>query len=112
MQTICEAASMVGVSRQTASTRMKAADHFEALPAPEQKAVEAGKMTLPEAIREHKKKAVVAKLEDVQAKEAKAIQGVYDVIVMVFDPFARGWNEANRDMSRFWREETARPRAF
>lgn len=41
-----------------------------------------GEVELADAVREVKREAVVAKLEDIKVKEAKALVGVYDVIVI------------------------------
>lgn len=44
--------------------------------------VKLGELPAATAIREAKRKAIVAKLEDVSTKEVKAAEGVYDVIVL------------------------------
>ena len=44
--------------------------------------VEAGDIPLAQAVREIKREAIVQKLENVEAKAVKAIQGVYDVLVI------------------------------
>lgn len=44
--------------------------------------VKVGELPAAAAIREMKREAIVAKLEDIGAKEAKAASGVYDVIVL------------------------------
>jgi N6-adenosine-specific RNA methylase IME4 len=44
--------------------------------------IKAGKKTVASVKRERKRKAVIAKLESIEAKEVKVIGGVYDVIVI------------------------------
>jgi hypothetical protein len=70
-------AAELGVSRQTVEraqrVQREAPDLFEK--------VAAGEISLPEAVREVKRAAVVEKLESTAAKQAKAIAGIYDVIV-------------------------------
>jgi ParB-like chromosome segregation protein Spo0J/N6-adenosine-specific RNA methylase IME4 len=44
--------------------------------------IASGEMTIPDARREVKKREVVTSLESVEAKAAKALEGVYDVIVI------------------------------
>jgi N6-adenosine-specific RNA methylase IME4 len=46
------------------------------------KKVDAGELSLADAVREIKRKEVITKLEDVAAVEAKALEGKYDVIVI------------------------------
>lgn len=46
------------------------------------KQVAAGEIPLAQAIREIKREVIVEKLENIEAKKAKAIEGVYDVIVI------------------------------
>ena len=46
------------------------------------KAVEKGDKKMTDVIREQKRDAIVANLEDVKAKEAKAVEGVFDVVVI------------------------------
>jgi N6-adenosine-specific RNA methylase IME4 len=44
--------------------------------------VKEGKMTLSDATRDIKKSLIIEKLENIEAKEVKAVSGVYDVIVI------------------------------
>jgi N6-adenosine-specific RNA methylase IME4 len=46
------------------------------------KKIQAGMSNASQAIREVKREAVVERLENVEAQEAKAVQGVYDVVVI------------------------------
>lgn len=72
------AAEMLNVGRATVA-RVKAVERA----APELIAkIERGEMTAARAVTESKRKEVKAKLENVEAQEAKQIAGVYDVIVI------------------------------
>lgn len=73
-----EAAQLLNVSERTLRT-VKAIerDAPDLIPM-----METGEMTASKATQVMRKREVIANLEDVQAKEVKAIQGVYDVIVI------------------------------
>ena len=73
----------LGISKKESSTAQFLAD----LPDETFDKIRAGSMTIPEAKREIKRKEVIDNLESIQVQEAKAIEGVYDVIVI--DP---PWN--------------------
>jgi N6-adenosine-specific RNA methylase IME4 len=84
-------ARQVGVSEGTAgrvlTLQHKRPDLFEK--------VAAGSMTLADANSESKRAELTARLEDIRAREAKAVAGVYDVIVI--DP---PWPSAEQDAAR------------
>jgi N6-adenosine-specific RNA methylase IME4 len=72
------AAEMLNVSPRTvASAKQVERDAPELIAK-----IESGEMTVNEAVRTAKKAAVVANLESIEAQEAKAIEGVYDVVVI------------------------------
>lgn len=73
-----KAAEMLNVSPRTVAT-VKAVerDAPDLLPK-----MEAGEMTANKAVQIMRKRQVVAELENIEAQEAKAIQGVYDVLVI------------------------------
>mgnify|MGYP000910618129 CR=1 FL=1 len=73
-----QAARMVGTNRQYVSDAKKiAAQAPELIPQ-----IASGAMTIPEAKREIRRAEALDRLESIEAQEAKAIQGVYDVIVV------------------------------
>jgi N6-adenosine-specific RNA methylase IME4 len=78
-----EAAKTVGVGARYVSDAKKIQKEAPELA----KQIIAGEMTIPEAKRVIKRKEVIQNLESIQVQEAKAIEGVYDVIVI--DP---PWN--------------------
>jgi N6-adenosine-specific RNA methylase IME4 len=73
-----EAAKMAGVSAKD----MAKIDQIEKAAPELMMKLESGEMTLSKAITEVRRAEVVANLESVETKEAKAILGVYDVIVI------------------------------
>jgi len=73
-----DAADLVGTNRQYVSDAKKiAAQAPELIPQ-----IASGAMTIPEAKREIRRAEALDRLESIEAQEAKAIQGVYDVIVV------------------------------
>ena len=73
-----EAATATGTSSATAARALALNNKAPDLAAE----VVAGTKTLAQATREAKRRETVAKLEDTAAKEAKAAEGVYDVVVI------------------------------
>jgi len=73
-----QAAAMTGTNARYVSDAKKIQQQApELLPK-----IASGEMTIPDARREVKKREVITSLESVEAKEAKALEGVYDVIVI------------------------------
>lgn len=73
-----QAARLVGTNRQYVSDAKRiAAQAPELIPQ-----IASGAMTIPEAKREIRRAEALDRLESIEAQEAKAIQGVYDVIVV------------------------------
>jgi len=68
----------LGVTKRESSE----AQFLAALPAEDFEEVATGDKTIADAKREHKRKTIIDHLEDIELKEAKAIEGVYDVIVI------------------------------
>ena len=70
--------SELGVTKRESSEAQFLAD----LPDEDFEEVATGDKTIADAKREHKRKTIIDHLEDIELKEAKAIEGVYDVIVI------------------------------
>ncbi len=71
-------AKAAGVS----SRKVQQAQEVKAASPERAEKVQAGEMSLAAATREIKREAIVAKLESIESKEAKAVEGVYDCIVI------------------------------
>jgi len=73
-----ESADLMNVSERTVASVAKIErDAPDLLPA-----IESGEMTINKAIQTARKREVIADLESIATKEAKAIEGIYDVIVI------------------------------
>lgn len=68
----------LGVSKKESSEAQLLAD----LPDETYEEIRAGNKSIPDVRREKKRAEIIERLESVEAKEAKKIEGVYDVIVI------------------------------
>jgi N6-adenosine-specific RNA methylase IME4 len=68
----------LGISKKESSN----AQFLAGLPEEAFDKIKTGEMTINNAISESKRKNIIANLEDISNKKAKAIQGVYDVVVI------------------------------